>query len=182
MLNVKEKNNLLFANELYINDKISIHIPTLQEIIDFGESEYFGLVQNLTATPFDMMVELDDIGIDYEQISNFQLFILMFKSFAAMNIDSSIIFGNLKLVNFFDAIKTDNNEHVLLDEENDIVIDELVAAEIQRGLRKILFFDEPIGQAGNSEAKKYMIERKRKKRNRLKNKPYKSFWKVLLYL
>ena len=54
-----------------INDKISVHVPTVNEIFDFGDQKYYSIVQTLIATPFDLMVELDDIGIDYESITNY---------------------------------------------------------------------------------------------------------------
>ena len=70
-----QKPNLLRISDYEINDKISVHVPTVNEIFDFGDQKYYSIVQTLIATPFDLMVELDDIGIDYESITNYQLFL-----------------------------------------------------------------------------------------------------------
>ena len=75
-----QKPNLLKVSDYKINDKISVHVPTVDEIFDFGDMKYYSIIQTLIATPFDLMVELDDIGIDYETITNFQLFMLMMES------------------------------------------------------------------------------------------------------
>lgn len=47
----------LFRGEGYkINDKILIRQPTLEEIVDFGEQRYFGLVRTICSTPADRKV------------------------------------------------------------------------------------------------------------------------------
>ena len=170
-----QKPNLLKVSDYKINDKISVHVPTVDEIFDFGDMKYYSIIQTLIATPFDLMVELDDIGIDYETITNFQLFMLMMESIIANEDDTSILFGGLNLKNFQEAVNCKNNEKVLWDKENDIVIDQMIALEICNTIRKIHFWEAPVGQAGNAEAKRYLIERNRRKKQRLAKKPYKSF-------
>ena len=51
-----QKPNLLKVNEYKVNDKISVHVPTVDEIFDFGDQKYYSTVQTLVATPFDLMV------------------------------------------------------------------------------------------------------------------------------
>ena len=94
-----QKPNLLRISDYEINDKIAVHVPTVNEIFDFGDQKYYSIVQTLIATPFDLMVELDDIGIDYESITNYQLFLLMMESIAANEENTEILFGNLDLKN-----------------------------------------------------------------------------------
>ena len=81
----------------------------------------------------------------------------------------------MNLKNFHEAVNDQNGEKVLIDVEHEIVIDQLIALEICNAFRKIHFWDAPVGQAGNVEAKKYLIDRNRKKKQRLAKKPYKSF-------
>lgn len=88
-----QKPNLLKVNEYKVNDKISVHVPTVDEIFDFGDQKYYSTVQTLVATPFDLMVELDDIGIDYESITDYQLFVLMMESIAINEDDTTIFLG-----------------------------------------------------------------------------------------
>ena len=58
-----------------INNKISIYQPTLSEIADFGEKEYFNAVYTLTSVPADLKWQLWDIGIDYTKVDDYELFI-----------------------------------------------------------------------------------------------------------
>jgi len=175
-----QKPNLLKVRNYKVNDKISVHVPTVDEIFDFGDQKYYSIVQTLVATPFDLMVELDDIGIDYETISDYQLFILMMESIAVNEDDTSILFGDLNLKGFQEAVNPQNGEKVLWSKDNDIVIDQMIALEICNAIRKIHFWEAPIGRAGNAEAKRYLIERNRKKKKRLAKKPYKSFLESMI--
>lgn len=169
-----QRPNLLKVRDYPVTDKISVHVPTVDEIFDFGDLKYYNMVQSLTATPFDLMVELDDIGIDYETLTDYQLFILMMQSISCEK-DTSILFGGLDLSKLQEAEDTSNGEHILWDAENGIKIDQLVASEICNAIRKMHFWEAPIGRAGNTEAKRYLIERNRIKKKRLAKKPYKSF-------
>ena len=62
--------SLLYSKEVAVNDKINIYVPSVGEVFD-NEDEYYGLVTLVTATPFEMMVQLDDMGIDFTEISEF---------------------------------------------------------------------------------------------------------------
>lgn len=170
-----QKPSLLKSNSYKINDKISIHVPTVNEIYEFGDKSYYSISQTLVSTPFDLMVELDDVGIDYETITDYQLFILMMESIAMNENDTSIIFGDLNLKKFQEAINSKNGEKILWDKDNDIIIDQMIALEISNAIRKIHFWEPSIGKAANGEAKKYLIERNRKKKQRLTRKQYQSF-------
>ena len=65
------------GDPLVINDHIIVRQPTLGEVADFGEEQYLVAVSALCATASDYMVALDDIGVDFEQISDFQLFVAL---------------------------------------------------------------------------------------------------------
>lgn len=44
---------LYFGDDYVINEKISIHQPTIGELIDYGEQQYFSTIYTLTAIPSD---------------------------------------------------------------------------------------------------------------------------------
>jgi len=46
-----QKPNLLKVRNYKVNDKISVHVPTVDEIFDFGDQKYYSIVQTLVATP-----------------------------------------------------------------------------------------------------------------------------------
>lgn len=155
--------NLLFATEYSINDKIKIMIPKVGEVID-QEDDYFGIVSMLTSSPYDMMVQLDDMGIDFTQMSDYELFLLVF--FGIREMDTSLIFGDLDLSKFEPAENEENGNIVLIDTENDIVIDKSIYHQIAATLRKIHHLEKNNRKPGNEEAKKFLLERARKKLKR----------------
>jgi hypothetical protein len=106
-----DKLALYRGQDYKINDNIVIHQPTLGEICDFGEKKYYSIIQTLTAIPSDMKSQLDDIGIDYEEISDFELFILLIKTLDIN--DTKIIFGDLDLSKFDLYTDKSNDETVL---------------------------------------------------------------------
>lgn len=63
----------LKADRIPITDKIYIRIPTVGEILDH-EQIYYSITYNLTSSPYQQMVRLDDMGIDYSEISEWELF------------------------------------------------------------------------------------------------------------
>lgn len=68
--------NLLYKHEIRINDFIKIVIPTVGEIIE-DEDNYYSTITILTAMPIDLMVYLADAGIDFTQINEYELFLIM---------------------------------------------------------------------------------------------------------
>ena len=54
---------LLYEEKFKINDKISINIPTVGEVLK-KETEYFSIITTITAMPIDMMVQLHKAGMN----------------------------------------------------------------------------------------------------------------------
>lgn len=169
--------NLLYKRSIPVNDQIKIVIPTLREILE-DEDKYYALISIFTAMPIDFMVELDDVGIDFSQINEWELFVLLFPGI--MNDDVSLIFDGLDLTLFERAINTENEQLVLIDREHDIVIDRGVLSQIASWLRTIHHLTQDKRKAGNEESKKYMIERARMKRKRAKQKKKASQLETLI--
>lgn len=161
----------LYARSYPVNDSISIVVPTVGQIIE-NESAYYGLITAITATPADYMVQLDDVGVDFAQISSFELFLMLFSKIKET--DTSLVFGDLDLTKFETAVNQQNGNMVLIDQENNIVIDRAIHDQICRVIRKINHLEKNDRKPANEEAKKYMIERARIKQRRSARRPYKS--------
>jgi len=170
-----QKPNLLKSNEYRINDKISVHVPTVNEIFEFGDQKYYSIAQSLISRPYDMCAELDEIGIDYKSLTEFKLFSLILLSLAGSEEDTSILFPNLNLRNFTETINNQNGENILWNEKDNIIIDRMIALEVCNAIRKIHFWEALMTKAGNEEAERYKIERARMKKKRRAKKPYISF-------
>lgn len=169
--------NLLYKTSVDVNDKIRIRIPTVGEIIE-DEDRYYSLISLLTAMPIDYMVELDDIGIDFTTINEFELFTLLSPALASLG--TSTIIEGVDFGRFERAVNRENGELVLLDREDDIVIDRGVLSMIASWLRKIHGLEQDRRTPGNNESKKYMIERARKKKEREKKRKRASQLETLI--
>ncbi len=159
--------NTLYKKQIAINDHIHVVIPTVGDVIE-NEDNYYALVSTITAYPVDMMVQLDDAGIDFSTIDAWELFILMFRGIQAQ--DTSLVFGDLDLSKFKLAFNEQNGEAVLLDTENEITIDRLIHEQIANALRRIHHLKPDMRKPANEEAKKFMIERARAKLKRRRNR------------
>jgi len=159
--------NLLYEKQYAINDNIHIVIPTVGQILD-NEDNYYGIVSALTAMPVDYMVQLEDAGIDFDSINEYELFLLVFSGLKTQ--DTSLVFGDLDLSKFSIASNEQNHTIVLLDRENDIVIDRAIHGQIAGVLRKIHHLERNNRKPANKEAKEYMLERARDKMRRRNRK------------
>ena len=87
-----------FGDDYVINDRIIIHQPTIQNFIDCGEENIYGVITPFISNTTGCRVQLWDMGVDWNKISNQELFALMIK-----NIDyeySKIIFGDINFSTF----------------------------------------------------------------------------------
>lgn len=158
---------LLYAREHRINDFITINIPTVGEVLD-NEDTYNEIICTIIGTPYDMMVQLDDAGIDFTKINDFELFCLMFSNL--QELDTSLVFKNLDLKGFRTAISEQNGNVVLWDEATGATIDLAIHHQIAAFVRNMLKMKRETKRPGNEEARKYMIERARVKQKRMKRK------------
>ncbi len=154
--------SLLYRTDVRINDYITVVIPTVGEIID-SEPEYYGAISMLTSMPIDMMVQLDDIGIDFTTIDEYELFLILFNSLK--NMDTKLIFGSLNLSTFRPSVNTQNGEVILVNGEG-AVIDREIHNQIASSLRKIHGLEKNVRKPGNKEARDFMIDRARRKQKK----------------
>lgn len=155
--------NMLYERSVKVTDKVQIMIPSVGEILSC-EDEYYSMVFALTAMPIDMMVQLDDAGIDFTTINEYDLFLIMLYALRDQS-KLSLVFGDTKISSFRSALDSRGNT-VLLAEDGQVAIDRVVYGAIADILRKIHNLEKKIQKPGNDEAKKYMIERARKKQKR----------------
>lgn len=159
--------NLLLASDLPITDEISVHIPTVGEILNSGENVYYSMAQAFSSVPYDVQVWLDDMGIDYEKITEFELFFLMLQSYR--NKDLSLIFGTANLSSIQYGRKEDGSP-VIFDTVQGLEIDEMLQREISDAIRLIHGWKRTEKHAGNPESKEYMLRKLRKQQKRSQSK------------
>ena len=141
--------------EYKVNDGISMISPTIGDIIEFGENEYFSTVHYLTCIPSDMISTLWDMGIDWEQLDDFDLFIMLTRTLSAD--DLKLVFTNLSLKDMEVQINPDNGEVILKNNETNQVVDRLAYQKIVTYLRKIHGIEPKVRKAGNQDTKNVLI-------------------------
>lgn len=158
--------SLLYKSEIAINDDVKIRIPLVGEVLD-RQDEYYSIISMLVATPFDMMVQLDDIHVDFTKIDDYELFLMLFREMADM--DTSLVFGNLDLKKFVHMINPQNGMVVLRDNTTGVVIDKGIYLAIGDAVRTLHHLKKEHRRPGNDESKDYLIQRARIKMKRRKN-------------
>lgn len=153
--------NFLYRKEYKINDHIIVRIPTVEEVLE-DEDSYYGIVSSFVSTPFDMMVALDDAGIDPNSINDYELFVLLFSSMKDQ--DTSRILKDIKLSEFQMMVNPQNNTLVFRNSQG-AIIDRGIHAQIATTLRKIHHMKRNYRRAGNKEAQDYLLERERRRRS-----------------
>lgn len=130
------------------------------------EDAYYNLVNILTGSPYDFMVQLDDANIDFTSINEYELFLLLFEQLKKK--DTHLIFGDLDLSRFVFDENKQNGQVILIDKSTGTTIDRAIHNQIANALRKIHHLEKNRKKPANEEAKKYLLERARKKLKRRK--------------
>lgn len=172
---MENRKSFLKLSSVDILPNLSIRIPTVDEILE-DEFTYYSIISSLTASPFQYMVQLDDIGIDFTTISDYQLFMMLFTVYAKS--DLSIIFGDLNVSDFI--VQRDGNFEYLYSPSNKIEINEKVYNDIVNTIRKINLLEKVNYKPGNESARKYLLEKERKKQKRNANKKQEPYLEKLV--
>ena len=181
-----DKGNLLTVDELslylgepyVINDYITITMPKIGDLIQFGERKYYSTIQTITAIPSEMKSQLWDKGRDWTQMSNFELFKILAPTLPLSQ--TSILFGDLDFQKFQYVKNKKNGEIVLGNPETGAVIDELAYGKIFSFLCSAHNLTKKVEKAANEYTKKFMIEEDRRKLEYNQKQPYKSFLRPLI--
>lgn len=148
---------LYFAGYDYqVNDGITMISPTIGDIIENGEDKYFSAVHYLTCIPSDMISTLWDMGIDWEELDDFDLFIMLSRSLDAE--DLKLVFKDLSLKDMELQVNPENGEMCLRNEKTNQTIDKLAYLKIVEYLRKIHGITPKIKHAKNKDTKRVLIE------------------------
>jgi hypothetical protein len=105
------------GEDFVVSKYIKIHQPTLGEICDFGEQDYYSLIYNFVATPQSMKSQLWDMpqSIDYTEITPYELFYnILYHCFSQKK--TSILFGDLDFQKFKVMQRKDDGSPLLYQE------------------------------------------------------------------
>lgn len=178
------------GEDFVISEHIAIHQPSLAEICDYGEQEYYSMVYQLTSTPQSMKWQLWDMGIDYTKITPFELFYsLLYKLYPREK--TSILFGDLDFTKFNVRQKRDDDTILLHqcvkslasntpESQDNIIIDEPIYNQITEYLRQSHMLKKDEKMPANNSTKMILIEDAREEFLRDRNKKYSSQLKNMI--
>ena len=164
---------LYFGDPYVINNNITIFQPTVGEIMKYGEKKYYSMVHTLCAIPSDVKSQLDDMGLDYEKVEDFQLFMMFAPTLSQES--TSILFGDIDFSQLKIYPNPENGLPMLANKETGLKIDVLIYERIVNYLRKVHGLKKKVEHAANRRTKMVLIEEDRRNIELNKNKPYKSF-------
>jgi hypothetical protein len=156
--------------DFQVTDQILAHQPTVGEIIDYGETKYYGMVYAMTSIPSDRISELWDMGVDFCKVPEIEFFFSIVKNFEKE--DTRILFGDT--VDFTKLeIGLIGEGRVLFDESSGVLIDEVAYSRLTSFICKIHSIKkERVSAAGRmalmglievDRQEKAMVEKKEKK-------------------
>ena len=164
---------LYFGDPYVVNQYITIYQPTIGDIIEYGEREYYSMIQTLTAIPSEMKSNLWDSGLDWTQVEDFQLFLMISRSLSQKQ--TEIVLGDIDLQRMQPRENLQNGEPILYDPITGAIIDELAYKTMSAYLCKLHNLTKKVEKAGNKYTKQVLIDEDRQKREYAATQPYKSF-------
>ena len=155
---------LYFGEDYKVTDKIIIRQPSIQEIIDYGERDFYSMIYTMCTNPTGVRLKLWEMGVDWNKMSDYELFAGLIKS---MNLeDTSILFGDLDFSKFVvQPLEEDNNDDndkpkftLLYLPDISIEIDELVYMKIVDYLRTMFNIHPKVERAKDRATKEMLID------------------------
>lgn len=177
--------SLLSKKEIKINEFLTFKIPTLKEYRYNEEvrtnTEF--MIGLFLTTPADRMVQYYDMGIDYNTIKEYDLFIQIFYSmFIAshnnesdedlLSINSTYSF-NVDFNNCLVWIDEDKKTPIVMDKNGNVLINEYYYRYISSIMMETYCREKNRKKAKNDEATKYFVELERKRQARLQKRKQK---------
>lgn len=172
---------LYFGYDYWVTDRIMIHHPTIREIVDYGEERFWDFIIRFAGNTTSMRLALWDIGIDWNKISDYELFVMLCQTFEPK--DTSLLFGSeLDFTKFialpFQYKKEEDDEPIekvilVNPEDPTLMLDEDSYQRMVDYIRLMVGYNPKREFAKNKVTKKNIIEEERqniKDQERLRKK------------
>ncbi len=170
--------SLLGRSTYKISDKISVNIPTVGMIRGENEEDEDNFWQEVglfTTSSYDMVVELDDMGLDFTKTSDYMVFIIQFllqKNEKLNNNVPDLLFNNFNLWEL--EVNEVNGEMVFVDKNNEIIIDENVYNRLSEILTYVTGHEKPKRVKYDDYLREQYVDdcrasRERKKKRKVEN-------------
>ena len=154
--------------------KISILQPTIGDILEFGEKEFYSMLNIFVSNTTSYRLQLWDIGIDWNKISDYELFCMLIKG---VNQEATkLLFGDVDFQTFdlYGEKVREETVVTLYSKEQEIEITEKTYRCIAEYLRLMFNIYPKVEKAKGKTTKEWMIEEERINLSKNKDKNYKS--------
>lgn len=158
---------ILRGKPIHINEWLTLNQPTIDEIEQFGEDEFYSTVWNLCCSPWDMPSMLDDLGIDFMKISEWDFFRIILSSIDSEKLKLIIDDFDFKDFQPMEEHLQDGSTRIVLYRSSDqAIFDEELYQIFITNLREIIGFQHKGKKAANKATAKILIMDDRKSRKR----------------
>lgn len=176
---------LYFGDPYSVSDKIQVYQPTIGDILafdkEFGEAEFWSLLNIFIGNPTMYRLMLWDMGVDWNEISDYQLFLMLSRMVTPDK--SKILFGDLDFTSLElytqnksgeqddsdEESSKDNTEIVLYNPTTEILINEAIYTDIADYLRTMFNIYPKVEKAKGQATKEWIIEEDRMNLNAKKD-------------
>ena len=177
-----DKLKLYFGEPYIINTPskdIVVYQPTIGDIMELGEEKFYSVVNVFIANSTMYRLQLWDLGIDWNTVSDFQIFSMLVTNLLVD--DTRILFGDIDFTTFeFYTKKTisedeeEVTEIVLYSPVFDIEINEQVHAQMSLYIKTMMNIFPKVEKAKGKTTKQWIIDEEREKQKQNKDKEYSS--------
>ena len=101
-----------FGEDYWPTPLIKITQPTIGDILEYGDVKFYQMVNTLCANPTSFRLQLWDLGIDWNKISDFDLFKMFIKSFTPE--ETRLLFGDLNFSWFVEMTENEGDSSFLV--------------------------------------------------------------------
>lgn len=174
-----EKISLLGRKSYKINDLVTVNIPTVKLVRGENiqdENDFWNEISLFTTTPDDMVVELTDFGIDFAEIEEYDLFVLLFLLQAEdkkKNDSVDLLFRDFNIWKL--EPRNNNGEYEFIDGNGKVIINSAVYYTLSELLSYMIGHKkQKRSKFGTEQARKRWIEKERRKKEIAKEKMSKN--------
>lgn len=159
---------LLFGEDFVLNDRISISSPTLKQICQCGEMNFWSTVSTLCSTPADFKVLLyDAFNVYWTNVSEFEWFAIVCKQIDKKIV--SLLFKDLDLSHTGLYQDSECCKVICDSRTKQVLLTEPEYFEMMKYLRKVYGLKKTEIREVSEKTRDYMIKRARRKAELHKN-------------
>lgn len=167
---------MYFGYDYWVTDKIRIIQPSIGDIVEYGETQFWNVVSMLCANPTSLRLVLWDNGIDWNKISEFELFSLIINGLEKECI--KMLFGDIDFTKFKRVNDKDGKLKALVYmPDPTIQINEDIYTRMVGYLRVMFNIHPKVELAKNNSTKEAIIFEERTNLEHELKKQKKELWK-----